>query len=336
MKASPLKILIAYNDPERTAAGSELDFISQEAVVGQAEAVYEAACALGHTVAYLPVRDLRHDLEQFHAFQPDMLFNFCEGYRGDAHKELAITGLWELLDVPYSGNSAFTVGLAQDKIMTKRLFTALDIPTPQFQICRAVPDATPLRFPVIAKPGAEDASVGITATSVVYNMGDLQKLVADLIQRYRQAILLEEFIEGREFNVSILGNHPPRILPVSEISFAALGDDSPHITSYEAKWLTDHPLYHQTPPICPAVIDQDRQERLRQVALQVYSLLNGRDYGRVDMRLDRQGQLYVLEYNPNPDISPDAGFVRSLKAAGIDYKEFIALLIDQTMGRKHD
>jgi len=132
----------------------------------------------------------------------------------------------------------------------------------------------------------------------------------------------------------VLGNDPPKVLPISEISFTDLEEDTPHITSYEAKWLYDHPLYQKTPAICPAKIDTELKQRLEETALNVYRVLMGRDYGRVDTRVDAAGNIYVLEFNPNPDISPDAGFVKALRAAGIKYKDFVEFLLNQALNRK--
>jgi len=336
-ESKKLHVLIAYNEPIRKS-DRDLDYISEAAVKDEADIVYQVILKSGHVPIYFAVKNLDQILSKIDQIQPDLIFNLCEGFRGKTNHEMIIAGLWELLEIPYTGNSPLTLGLAQDKVLSKRLFEGMNIPTPHFQVYSETPKDTILTYPLIAKPSREDASLGIThGDAIIYDFDSLKNRVNKLLRKYKQPILVEEFILGREFNISILGNNPPRVIAISEISFAELDDKTPHITSYEAKWLPDHILYQKTPAICPAKISSDLQKRLEDVALQVYDALNGRDYGRVDSRVDAKENIFVLEYNPNPDISPDAGFVKALKAAGIKYKEFIEFLIDEALKRKlHD
>lgn len=331
---SKLHILIAYNEPQKKAK-HDLDYISEAAVKDEADVVYQVILKMGHVPAYLAIKNLSQAIEKVEEFEPDLIFNLCEGYRGNAKHEMHITGLWELMGIPYTGNSPIAMGLAQDKVLAKRLFQANQIPTPAFQVYEKTPDSTDLNYPLIAKPSREDASLGITHhDSIINDLEELKTKVDKLLNKYHQPILVEEFIQGREFNVSILGNQPPKVLPISEISFAELDKDTPHITSYEAKWLPEHPLYQKTPAVCPATLEQTLKSRLDAVALQVYKVMEARDYGRVDTRVDAEGNIFVLEFNPNPDISPDAGYVKALRAGGIMFKDFVELVINQAMNRK--
>jgi D-alanine-D-alanine ligase len=215
--------------------------------------------------------------------------------------------------------------------LSKNIFESNHIPTPPYQVFSGIPAQCDLNYPLIAKPSSEDASLGITKDSVIENFDRLAVRVEELQKKYRQPVLVEEFIEGREFNISILGGDSPDILPVSEISFAALEEGQPHITTYEAKWLPDHPLFEKTPPVCPAEIDRHLEQRLRETALRVFMVLQGRDYGRVDVRVDSAQNIYVLEYNPNPDISAGAGFANAARASGLTYTETIGYIINQTI-----
>lgn len=332
-----LHILIAYNEPIRKS-DRELDYISEAAVKDEADIVYQVILKSGHVPIYLAVKNLDQVLSKIDRVQPDLIFNLCEGFQGKTHHEMFIAGVWELLGIRYTGNTPLTLGLAQDKVLSKELFQSRGISTPKFQVYSATPQETNLAYPLIAKPSREDASLGIKhGDAILHDFENLKKRVGELLKKYRQPILVEEFIQGREFNISVLGNTPPKVIAISEISFADLDDQTPHITSYEAKWLPDHPLYQKTPAICPAQISSDLQKRLEELALRVYDVLNGRDYGRVDTRVDAEGNIFVLEYNPNPDISPDAGFVKALKAAGIKYKEFVEFLINEALKREgHD
>jgi len=329
-----LKVLVAYDKVPPHGDGDQ-DWISAAAVKEEAEAVHKALLQLGHHAEYLVVDDIGLAIDKVNTFKPDVIFNLCEAYRGKAQLEMAMAGVWELLDVPYTGNPPLALGMAQDKVVAKQLFAAAGIPTPAYQVYTDMPRGTDraLRLPAIAKPSREDASLGITQDSVITELAQLPDVVGTLLSKYRQPVLVEEYIDGREFNVSLLDGEPPEVLPLSEIDFSALGSGMLHITSYEAKWLPDHPLYVSTPPICPAQVDSGLRQRLEHTALQVFRLLHGRDYGRVDMRVDAQGRIFVLEFNPNPDISPDAGFARSLRAAGIAFEEFVDRLLAYALHR---
>ena len=326
-----IKVLIVFNGVVENGAEKDPDFISEAEVRKMATFVYDAAVAEGYAAMAMPIFDICRDIPKIMDLNPDILINLCEGYRGNSQDEMNIAGLWELLGLPYTGNTPSTLALAQDKTAAKAIFTANNIPTPPYEVFSSVPKNTCLEFPVIAKPAREDASLGINADSVLKNIGQLRKKTAELLEKYKQPVLVEKFIQGREFNVAILGNYPPRVLPVSEIDFSRLGAEDAHVTSYEAKWMEDHPLYKGTPSKCPADISSETEKALGDIALRVFRALNGKDYGRVDMRMDDEGNIFVLEYNPNPDISLESGYCKALKAAGISFGDFIGRLINENL-----
>jgi D-alanine-D-alanine ligase len=328
-----LEVLIAYNVLIDIPDFNYPDLISEAAVRDEAEDVYEAIEKIGYLPRYFPIKNFRADFEKLMKQKPDVIFNLCEGYQEEAIHEMHIAGLWELMGIPYTGNSPLTLGLAQNKVLTKKLLESKKIPTPMYQVFAKSPKSFYIDFPVIAKPAREDASLGISTDAIIYDFDQLLDKVNHLLEEYKQPVLVEKYIEGREFNISILGNSPVKALPVSEINFSDLEPDEPRITSYEAKWLPDHPLYQKTPAVCPAMVDGELKRRLQDIAMQVFLLLNGRDYGRVDVRVDDSEKIYVLEYNPNPDISARAGFARALRAAGIEYHEFVYHLIEQAIHR---
>jgi D-alanine-D-alanine ligase len=326
MKGGKLRILIAYNDPADAVAGG-LDYISEVAVKDEADIVYDTLLEMGHSPALMPVGGIEKCFAQTRAFAPDMIFNLCEGFHGKSKHEMHIAGLWELAGIPYSGNRPITLGLSQNKVLAKNIFNANGIPTPGYEVFEKAPEKSRLGYPVFAKPSCEDASLGISQDSVIHDIGSLRKSVSALISKYGGSVLVEKYIEGREFNVSVMGSEKPKALPVSEIDFSALDEGIPKITGYEAKWLADHPFYRKTPSVCPAKISAGLRKRLEATALKVYGLLMGKDYGRVDFRVDADDNIYVLEFNPNPDISPDAGFAKALTAAGIGYRDFLKTII---------
>jgi D-alanine-D-alanine ligase len=313
-----IKILVVFNDLAALSSDPDPDVISEAAVRDEAVAVYEALTASGYDSELFPINDLEAALAKVKTFQPAVIFNLCEGLPSRTNQEMNVAGLWEMLNLPFTGNSALTLGLAQDKVLSKNLFRAAGIPTPDFRVFDTAPENCDLEYPLIAKPSREDGSLGITQNSVIRNDHELHTVIRALLAKYKQPILVEKFIAGREFNVSILGNGHPQVLPPSEISFEQVGGDYVPITSYEAKWLNDHPMYKMTPPVCPADINPELAAKLADVSRAVYRILRGRDYGRVDFRLDAAGNLFVLEYNPIPTF-PGGRFVRALKAAGISY-----------------
>ncbi len=169
---------------------------------------------------------------------------------------------------------------------------------------------------------------------MVRDESSLQRQVKKIHQNYGQPALLEEYIDGRELNVSIIDNSEPRVLPISEIDFSSLPPELPKICGYAAKWENQTLEFRHTSPICPAPLSPELEKKVVEISLKVYQLLECRDYARVDIRLDAQGIPYVLEVNANPDISPDAGLIRSAKAAGFKYEEFIGYIVELAKERK--
>jgi D-alanine-D-alanine ligase len=331
MKKEKLRILIAYNDPA-DAGSSDLDYISEVAVKDEADLVYDTLLKMGHKPALMPVSCIEKCFAEIRDFEPEMIFNLCEGFHGESKHEMHIAALWELIGIPYSGNRPITLGLSQNKILAKNIFKANGIPAPDFEVFEEVPEKTRLGYPVFAKPSREDASLGISQNSVIYDNDGLKKSVASLLSKYGEPVLVEKYIEGREFNVSIIGNKQPKALPVSEIDFSELDGGTPKITGYEAKWLADHPLYRKTSAVCPAKISAALRKKLEAIALRTYAVLAGKDYGRVDFRVDSEEDIHVLEFNPNPDISRDAGFVNTMNAAGMKYEDFLKMIIRENTG----
>ncbi len=327
---------ILYNAVEELYHGATKDWISEAAVQEEVEAVYAHLEILGFPCIRYPITDVQklvHDLSP----SPPLIFNLCEGFRGNAKKEMHVAALLELLEIPFTGNSAKTLGIAQDKDLTKRILSASGIPTPRWVVYHGgnLPHSIPFSFPLIVKPSQEDASVGIEKRNVVKDMKSLHQVTKDLYEQYREPILIEEFLPGREFNVSLLEREGElHTLPISEVSLKDLEQEGSALVSYEAKWIEDSPEFRLTPSICPASVSPELAETLRTLAVETWKVLGGKDYGRVDFRLDREGNPYVLEFNPNPDISLQAGFSKALKAAGIPYEEFLKILIENNLPLK--
>jgi D-alanine-D-alanine ligase len=333
MKPDPA-IAIVYNayEPRPTATGERL---SEESVAEMAQQAHDAVRSLGINATLVPLqRSLMNFLGRVKELAPDALINLCEGYYGRPQWESNVAGIFELLGLTYTGNAAKTLALCQDKFKAKAVLKAAGLPTAPAQLMLAGDEPLELRFPLIVKPNNEDASLGIYPHSVVRDEESLRQQVRRCLDNYRQPVLVEAFIDGREFNVSVMENGAVTPLPVSEIDFSAMPKDMPRILAYEAKWFEDHPLYQKTPPVCPAPIDDETRAKLQGLAAAAFRTMGCRDYARVDFRMDAKGRPFILEVNPNPDISTNAGYARALKAAGIEYAAFWGLMLRNAMDRR--
>ncbi len=335
---SSIQIGIVYNayEPRPVNTGERL---SEESVAEMAKEVHEAVATLGYAISLIPLqRSLLNFFGRVKETNPEILVNLCEGFYGRPQWESNVAGVFELMGIPFTGNASKTLAVCQDKHKAKAILRSCNLPTAPAQLMLSADQPFELKFPVIVKPNNEDASLGIYPESVVSNEDDLRKQVQRVLDSYKQPALVESFIDGREFNVSVEENGTVRPLPVSEIDFAQMPAGLPKICGYEAKWFEDHPLYQKTPPICPAPIDDELRDRLQATAAAAFRTMGCRDYARVDFRMDGKGRIYILEVNPNPDISLNAGYARALKAAGIGYAEFWKAMIENAQKRResHD
>ena len=331
-------ILILYSLPPPLLPDGSADLFGPRSVLSRLEAVRDALTSLGYRTKSLEMKeDLYAIIGKIQSSGTDLVFNLCEEFRGQARLEMHIAALLELLELPFTGSSALVLGLSQDKGMTKSLLSHYGIPTPAYKVaapgCERI-SAGGLRFPLIVKPLQEDASLGIGNDALVGDQTCLVQQVRKVHRLHRQAALIEEYIEGRELNVSILGNEELQALPISEIDFSTMPPGIPRICGYEAKWVENSQEFTHTVPICPASLPPEVEERVKTASIQAYRVTGCRDYARVDIRLSPEGTAYLLEVNANPDISPDAGMTRSARAAGLPYPEFIGRIVDLAWARK--
>ena len=319
--------------PVGSSRGEDIDYVSEAEVEEQVVAVEDSLKRLGLMCERFSVNeDFAGLVSWLKERNPDIVINLCEEALGDSHFEMDVPALLELLRFPYTGSPPLTLGLCQDKGLTKSILESRGLPTPKYQILRKFEDwEGQACYPLFVKPLREDASLGITKESYVKNEAELRKRVEYITERYNQPALVEEYVSGRELNVSILGDKDLQILPISEIVFGFT--DEPRIVDYSAKWIGESEEYKKTIPVCPAELDIDTRRTVESVALRAYVALQCRDYARVDIRL-KNGTPYILEVNPNPDISPQAGFARSLKAAGIPYEDFVNRLVMMAYKRR--
>lgn len=331
-----MNIAVCFNRvPPVLARGEAVDRIAEEGAEKEAEAVAAALVKLGHAASLVPLGDdLMGFAAQLRGLNPGLVFNLCEGFWGNSRREMHIAALFELLGLAYTGSPPLSLGLSQDKVRSKDLLAAHQLPTPKYRVVRPGeqwPRSTDLIYPLIVKPRFEDASHGISNDSIVDTERDLLKQIKYVHRTYRQGALVEEFIDGREINAALIGNHPWEVLPLSEIRFHP--DLARPIVSYEGKWLEKSLGYKSTKPICPTNLKKHDEIMIQGVAARACRLLDCRDYARVDIRL-RGGIPYILEINANPDISPDAGLARSAAVAGLNYPQLIGRILELAGARK--
>ena len=288
----------------------------------------------GHPVELAPVRnDVAAPLQRFDP-RERIVFNWCEGIDGVPRSFDRIPPVLEELGFAYTGATARTLAVTQNKAATKTILDRQHIPTPAWRTFRAPSEVEGWNiFPTIVKPSAEHCSFGITDGAVVSNIDELRERVNTIIQTYGGEALVEDFIEGREFNVSIWGNGTLKPMPLYEIDFSDIPDPRQQLVDYDAKWTKGSFSYEHTPSRCPALVDDELAERIRSVAMAAYRALHLRDYGRIDMRV-RNGQPYVLDVNSNCDITIDGGFAKTAAVAGYDYGAMASRIVNLAARRR--
>ena len=272
--------------------------------------------ALGHTVRRVPVR---HDMRWFQtARRADLVFNLCEGVHGVSEWEEHVVAPLEFAGVPVTGAGAWTIAVCRRKPIANAILADAGLPIPRWTVAQGrIAEDFPL--PAIVKPAAEDASAGLDKGSVVTDRRTLRARVASMTERFEE-VLVQEYVAGREFNVGFVGD---RSLPISEIDFSSMPAGNWPILTYAAKWDTGSAEDLGSVPVCPASLSQKLGDRLVRIATAAWQVMQGKGYGRVDLRVDEAGRPWVLEVNPNPDLNDDAGLSRMARAAGWEYPELL-------------
>lgn len=343
-----MKVAILYNDPHiETQTKSipkkfKLDFepyfdIDSSDPHEGYRAIADGLKRVGYDAYILNLKDsYQVFLDDYNINKPDVIFNLVEIFHDQSFLEMSFASLLELMRIPYTGASPIALGTCQKKILTKGILQSMGVNTPKYFLVADLSDVRKinLNFPVIIKPASEDASVGIENESVVYTYDKMKARVEYVLKHYKQQVLVEEFIEGRELNVAVMGDRVIKVLPISEIDFTNMPQHLHNIVSYQAKWEPLHEAYHKTIPICPAELPLRVERLAKRIAIKAFRALGCRDYARVDMRLSANNELFVLEVNPNPDLTEGAGFMRSADAAGMPFEIALKKIVDLTRARK--
>jgi D-alanine-D-alanine ligase len=329
------RIAIIYNTPNPDLYSTTVEKKASLAILGGVDAVHQALLESGYSVACLPLLPpLESARESLKCLKADLVFNLFEGFDGCPETESTVANLLSELRLTYTGCPGSALSLGLDKVKTKARLAAIGIDTPRYQLLGPkTVSLFHLNYPCIVKPCAEDGSNGISEESVVHDFASLERQVTTVSKCFGRKALVEEFVDGREFNITVLGANEPKALPASEIVYS-LPPEIPRILSFPAKWDPQSIYFERTKAVCPAEIDTELRERIIQTALIAFRLLGSRGYARIDFRLDTKGQLKVIELNPNPDISPDAGAALQAQAAGMTYNQFIEQIVQLALERR--
>jgi D-alanine-D-alanine ligase len=331
-----MRVAIIYNEPYHSRYDTTGEARAVLSVLNAVAAVHQALLELGYDVIRVPLTPpLEQARRKINSLDADLVFNLFEGFCGYPETEALAPEALSELGIPFTGCPGAVIRLALDKAMAKVLLKTTGIPTPGFQLLNPQTlHMFQLNYPCIVKPRGEDASHGLTIESVVSNFASLEKQVTAISESYGGGALVEEFIDGREFNATVLGNSQGTVLPASEIVYS-LPSEMPKILTFAAKWQPDSPYFRGTRAVCPAKIGMREQEHIAETALTAFQLLGCQGYARVDMRMDKERQLNVIEVNPNPDISPDSGTVLQAETAGMTYTQFIEKIVRLALEKEY-
>jgi len=328
MTPEKIPVVLLYNvDPSWTQA-------EKEETIHLSTQLGHALIEVGHPTVFVPISD--DDIAgHLHSFDPSeyIIFNWCESLPDIEHSEWLVARRLELLGFTFTGAGSEALALAQDKFRVKVLLDQAGIPTPAWHIFHQGESIQWNRFPAIVKPMNEHCSAGITRDSVILNAGELENRIPFILDRYNQPALVEDFIDGREFHVSVWGNEKLTVLPVAEMDFTFFGNIKDRLCTYDAKFIPGSEHYEKIETLLPAPLTPEETRALEKVCRDAYRTLGCRDYARMDIRL-RDNIFYVLDVNPNADISSEASMACAAEVAGISYGQMGSLFV-RLAARRH-
>jgi D-alanine-D-alanine ligase len=331
--SGPRRVVVLHNtdfDAELAASGLEAT-----SVKAAAESVRDGLCAAGLDAEMMGLHgaELLDTAKRLKAIAPDVVFNLCESLAGEARHEPALPAVLDLHGIAYTGTDALGLALSLFKHRTKDVLRGRGVATPPHlylrnpaELERLRPQLEALDFPWFIKLASEDASVGIMPDNVARDPAGLVRRARALFEEFKSALLCERYVDGREVNVTILGRADApevEVMPLHEIDFSSMPADRPRIVSYAAKWDEAHVDYEGTKPV-PMKATAELARAIRETALGAWEAVGLRDYGRIDLRVDARGQPWVIDVNPNCDLSTDAGAPRAARAAGLEYPQLVA------------
>jgi len=300
------------------------------------EEITDALTKLGHEPFYHVLDGRSQSLYGLGKCGADLVFNLTESYAGDDTKEMNVAAYMDLLGITYTGAGPHAHFLAQDKATAKKMFHFHDIRTPYFATAYRgnIDHAHDVKFPLIVKPQLEDGSIGIDAEAVVSSVKELMERVEYVQNEFDTPALIEEYIEGREIYAAILGSYEKtEVLPLVELDLSKLPEGTPKIASRDVKFERESRAYKLTKSKIAEDLDEATVQKLSDTALAAYRAVKLRDYGRIDMRLTPEGEVYVIEANPNPWLSSRHEFAMAAKKSGRSYTQLIGEIVEMASER---
>ena len=318
----------------------EDDAFKREVEAKAEEAEYDVARALlagGHDVLMIGIGDdVAPLLTKLAAFQPKLVFNGCEGFRKNARHEYAVAALLDMYGYRYTGSPPTALLVARNKSLTKKILAYHGIRVPafaEFHEDEKLVRPSELRFPLIVKPLLEDASIGIAQASVVEDDASLGQRVEFIHEKYHQAAIVEELVEGREVYVGLIGNDNLEVLPLTEMTFGEPEIGEHRIATYKAKWDEEYRKKKKIKNVFAKGVSEELTRRIGEICSTAFHALWLQDYGRVDVRLAHDNEVYVLEVNPNPFIAAEHELAEAAEKSGLKYNAFIQRIVDEAMAR---
>jgi D-alanine-D-alanine ligase len=338
-----MPVIVLFN--EASPHTRREDQLAELGVLDAVGATVQALSRAGYSVETLGIgEDLRPLVERL-SRSPAVIVNYCEAFAGSAKGESLVAGVLELIGLPYTGSPPDALALCLNKIRTKRLLAGAGLPTPPY--LEYIPehetlsdtelamelDGQGVEWPALVKAACEDASQGLDQRSVCQTLEELRAAVRRIVERYGYPALIEQFIDGREFNACVIDDLEPRCLPLEEVKFDRRGGKFWPIVTYDSKWVSGCEEDRAATALCPTELDEATTQEISRLAREAVRITGCRDYARVDLRLNADGKPYILEVNSNPDLGPDAGVAFQLDAAGISLDEFIVRMVENAIRR---
>lgn len=324
------KITVLFNEVTKLDVNDEKAILTEAGAKDDAEIITNALIKRGYDAEIFQVTE--NSVNELQNHETDIYFNLCDGIGNILKSEHKIPEMLELWKRPYTGSDSRAMQLTTDKVATKELFIKNNIPTPKYIVYDKIPDEPPkdLFFPMIVKPAREDCSTGIYSNSVVKKFNELKIQSEKIINEFHQEALVEEYIDGKELNATMLGcGDSMKVMPIAEILFGKSYDDGskPKIIDFDAKWLDGSVNDLETTSKYPADISEEVRSTVSGNVMKAMKLCNARDYARADMRLGNNGVCYFLEINVNPDLYPGMGASKAAAFSGLSYEEFMEKII---------
>ena len=326
-----LKVLVLFDGAQPTPIDADLSE-EMKTEEWQTEAnVMAALKELGHNAEHLAIFDdvdlVRQKME---SFRPDVLFNLVEQFKNNPEFDQNIVSLLEMQDVPFTGCGSTGLTLCKHKGISKKILGHHGIPTPNFVVIprgQRIGRPRQLKFPILVKPVKEEASYGISRASFVQSDEQFRDRVAFVHEKYKSDAIAEEYIDGRELYVSIMGNVKLTVLPIRELIFREVPPNEPKIATYKAKWDEKYRKRWGLEGQFAENLDPTLVKEIEKTCKGIYRLLTIDGYARIDLRLSRENKLYFIEANPNPHLAADEDFAQSALKAGIKYPQLIQAII---------